>query len=503
MLAPATPAAERALAGAALWAARQGTHAVAPVHLLLALLEEEEGRAVELLAIGKLAREEVFRTFAAAAAAAVPPGVGELPWSAAGRSCLDRARELAADASADRTFSTTHLLQALLQQDDELGATLRRLGLDLGALEAHLQEEQTPPLTLEEPLRLTESGEATDLARILDVAANRAREALRVLEDYVRFSLDDAVLSRAAKQLRHDLAAALEAIPLRSLLAARDTRHDVGTTITTEREQQRFSVVEVVQANSKRLQESLRSLEEYGKLHGGDLGRALEALRYRAYTLERAMLLGAGARQRLADVRLCVLATGSACAASLRWTLEEAMAGGADMIQLREKALADRDLLDRARQVRAWTRKGNALFIMNDRPDIARLVEADGVHLGQNDLPVKEARRIVGPHALIGVSTHDLGQLEQAILDGASYVGVGPTFASATKHFDDLKGVEYVRQACAATTLPAFAIGGINLDTVVQAVAAGARRVAVSQAICQADDPRTAAAALRAAALAG
>jgi thiamine-phosphate pyrophosphorylase len=192
-----------------------------------------------------------------------------------------------------------------------------------------------------------------------------------------------------------------------------------------------------------------------------------------------------------------VLATGSACAASLRWTVEEAIAGGADMIQLREKALPDCALLERARQVRAWTRQGGALFIMNDRPDVARLVEADGVHLGQDDLPVKEARRIVGPEALIGVSTHDLDQLQRAILDGADYVGVGPTFSSRTKDFSELKGITWVRQASEASTLPAFVIGGIQLETVDEAVAAGARRVAVSQAICQADDPRAVAAALR------
>src|SRR5207248_6725982 len=101
----------------------------------------------------------------------------------------------------------------------------------------------------------------------------------------------------------------------------------------------------------------------------------------------------------------------------------------------RQKELSDRELLERAREIRRWTREAGALFIVNDRPDIARLVEADGVHLGQDDLPVKEARRILGPDALIGVSTHDIEQLRQAVLDGASYIGVGPTFPSDTKDF--------------------------------------------------------------------
>jgi thiamine-phosphate pyrophosphorylase len=139
------------------------------------------------------------------------------------------------------------------------------------------------------------------------------------------------------------------------------------------------------------------------------------------------------------------------------------------------------------------------LFIVNDRPDVARLVGADGVHLGQDDLPVREARRILGPDALIGVSTHSLAQLRQAVLDGASYVGVGPTFPSSTKDFAELAGLEFVRRAASETTLPAFIIGGVNAETIGAAVAAGARRVAVSAAVAGADDPRTTAAALLAA----
>src|SRR3712207_5176281 len=131
------------------------------------------------------------------------------------------------------------------------------------------------------------------------------------------------------------------------------------------------------------------------------------------------------------------------------------------MVQLREKSLSDRELLERARQVRRWTRETGTLFIVNDRPDIARLAEADGVHLGQEELPVKEARRLLGPEALVGVSTHDLEQVGQALRDGASYVGVGPTFPSQTKPFPDFPGLEFVRQAAAETSLPAFVIGGV------------------------------------------
>jgi thiamine-phosphate pyrophosphorylase len=148
--------------------------------------------------------------------------------------------------------------------------------------------------------------------------------------------------------------------------------------------------------------------------------------------------------------------------------------------------------------VRLWTRKAGVLFVVNDRPDIARLVEADGVHLGQDDLPVADARRVVGPDALIGVSTHSIAQVRQAVLDGADYIGIGPVFPSATKEFEHFPGLGFVRAATAETTLPAFALGGIGPGNLGEVVAAGARRVAVGAAVARADDPQTAARLLRA-----
>ncbi len=121
---------------------------------------------------------------------------------------------------------------------------------------------------------------------------------------------------------------------------------------------------------------------------------------------------------------------------------------------------------------------------------------ADGVHLGQDDMPVKSSARILGPDALIGVSAHSIEQVRQAVLDGASYLGVGPTFPSRTKKFSEFPGLDFVRAVAAETMLPAFVIGGVNLETVVAASAAGARRAAVSQVLCHAEDPRAAAGAL-------
>jgi thiamine-phosphate pyrophosphorylase len=163
------------------------------------------------------------------------------------------------------------------------------------------------------------------------------------------------------------------------------------------------------------------------------------------------------------------------------------------IIQLRAKNLNDRDLLARARQLRQLTRGTGTLFIMNDRPDLAVLAKADGVHVGQEELSVSEARRIVGPEMLIGVSTHNIEQARQAVLEGADYIGLGPTFPSGTKTFSHFPGLDFLRQAAAEIRLPAFAIGGITRENLAQVMETGIRRVAVSSAVLNADDPTEAA----------
>lgn len=491
-----TPALARAIVGAQDIARAAGSDAVLPEHLLRALLGEDEGLAASLLR--RCGLQELPNWSGPSESDTISEET-MLPLGSGIEHVLARARGISAELSAERTLTSDQVLLAVLLLETPLRQGLEKSGFQMEQLRQAVYSVGGPPLQLDEPLALFEDHEQIDTARIVDAAANRAREALRVIEDYCRFALDDALLSRELKELRHRLTERLSPFSSNALLAARDTRGDVGTTLTSTGEQQRASLRAVVQANLKRLQEALRSLEEFGKLHSPDLGAAFEQERYHVYTLEKAILGGASARERLAEVRLCVLLTGARCAAAIDWTIAEAAAGGASMFQLREKSLSDRELIARAREVRAWTRQAGALFIVNDRPDIARLVEADGVHLGQDDLPVKEARRIAGGDALIGVSTHSLAQLRAAVLDGADYVGIGPTFSSKTKEFEELAGLDFVRQAAAETSLPAFVIGGVNEKTIAAAVQAGARRVAVSEAICAADEPRQAAAVLRAA----
>jgi thiamine-phosphate pyrophosphorylase len=492
-----TPAGTRAIEGAKRWASRLGAAQVQPEHLLFALLEEDEGRPAQLLT-GAGLDLAAFQYKHPRPAVESAKGASERPAApgAAVERVLERARDLALESSADRSVATEQLLLALVLEEEAVCLLLKAEGVDIEQLVCSVSPQDNVPIEIDQPSDLPAPSEIVDAARILYASATRAREALRVIEDYCRFVLDDEFLTRQLKERRHELAAVLDEL-MPGSLEARETIRDVGTAVSTETEFKRISLTQVVRANCKRLQEALRSLEEYGKLGGAEMATRVEKLRYDSYTLERVILMGARSRQRLAEVRLYVLLTGSLCARPLEWTIKEATAGGAQMFQLREKDLSDRELLERARQVRRWTRQEGALLIMNDRPDICLLAEADGVHIGQEDLPVKEVRRILGADGLIGVSTHSLAQAGQAILDGASYIGVGPVFPSETKEFSDHPGLGLVRQVSAETTLPTFAIGGIGPENVGQVVEAGAGRVAVSGAVSRAEAPREIAAALR------
>jgi thiamine-phosphate pyrophosphorylase len=171
--------------------------------------------------------------------------------------------------------------------------------------------------------------------------------------------------------------------------------------------------------------------------------------------------------------------------------LEAAVRGGVDLVQLREKDLPDGKLLEVLEEAREATRRLGVPLVVNDRPDLAVLVGADYVHVGQDDLPPAVVRRFGIP---VGVSTHSPAELDRA---DADYVGVGPVYETPTKAGRPAAGLEYVRHAAAHARLPWFAVGGIDETNVADVVAAGARRVAVVRAIGTADDPERAARALR------
>jgi thiamine-phosphate pyrophosphorylase len=202
---------------------------------------------------------------------------------------------------------------------------------------------------------------------------------------------------------------------------------------------------------------------------------------------------------RPADVRLCVITLRQEGADRDHLAVaREALRGGADMIQLRDKTGSLRDLLPQARAIRALCRERGALFIVNDRVDLALAVDADGAHVGQEDLPAGEARRLLGPR-LLGVSTHDRAQAEAAAAAGADYIGFGPMFATSSKETGyPPRGLAWLEEIHRAVRLPILAIGGITLDNVAGVVAAGATAPAVISAVAGAPDVAEAARQFRA-----
>jgi thiamine-phosphate pyrophosphorylase len=315
-----------------------------------------------------------------------------------------------------------------------------------------------------------------EILRALDAAANRAGEALRVIEDVARFWLDDARAAREARAMRHALAACASAHRAR-LLDARDVRGDVGAAAPTRR----AGPPAVSSAAFRRLAEALRSIEEHAALFDRAWSRAAARARFRAYDLERRLLPVLDRRARFAPVRLIAIVTdehGDPVRAA-----REALAGGAQAVQWRPVRSDDRRALAIARRLAALCR-GRALFFVNDRADLARACGADGVHVGARDLPVAAAREVAGIGAIVGCTTHTLREARRAVRAGADYISVGPMFPSRTKPDVPPRGRSYVRAAL-RLGVPVVAIGGIGSANVAILARAGVERVAVCEAVAR------------------
>jgi thiamine-phosphate pyrophosphorylase len=205
--------------------------------------------------------------------------------------------------------------------------------------------------------------------------------------------------------------------------------------------------------------------------------------------------VGVDRRARLRDARLYFVADRG----GMERALEGALAGGADLFQLRDKDASDDELLAAAEVARERCRAAGALFLLNDRPDLAAACGADGVHVGQDDMRVDRARKLVGDDAIVGLSTHSMQQAQAGSRSGADYIAVGPVHATPTKEGRPAIGVGPIKYASVHVAVPWFAIGGIDTGTVGAVVKAGARRIVVVRAIAEADDPEAMARALRAA----
>ena len=197
--------------------------------------------------------------------------------------------------------------------------------------------------------------------------------------------------------------------------------------------------------------------------------------------------------QKLARSRLYVLVDGRESIDAFATLVSSLVSAGVGLIQLRDNRLTDRQILARAQELRRATAGSDTLSIVNNRPDVAKLAQVDGVHVGQEDLAVPDVRCLVGSDTLVGVSTHSLEQALQAVRDRADLIGVGPTFPSMTKDFSAFAGLDTLKAVGAQIDLPAFAIGGIDRGNLDQVLTTPITRIAVSAAVTQAPDPAAAA----------
>lgn len=334
----------------------------------------------------------------------------------------------------------------------------------------------------------------TSIARMLDANLNRLAEALRVAEDVCRFHWNLVGFAAALKNLRHSVFSALTTagIERRVLVRERDIDGDVGRR-TESPPTSTFSPEDLALRNLQRAKEALRVIQECCRNIVPAVEPEIQELRYRLYGEEKGLCWLADRETRtsaLIDAKLYFLAMPELTERPLTEVTQSAIRGGVHVVQLRAKKLADSLFLNLARQLREVTARERCLFVINDRPHIARLVHADGVHLGQDDLPIQEARAIVGDELFVGRSTHSLAQAQEAERQGADYIGVGPVFTTATKeNHEPVLGPEAAGAIMKQVQVPAFAIGGIDAERIASVVTAGYSRVAIASAISKADNP--------------
>jgi len=321
--------------------------------------------------------------------------------------------------------------------------------------------------------------------RIIDANCNRVSEGLRLLEDIARFLLNDAALCQQLKSMRHSLVRSLSEFGT-GLLSERNSEGDVGVNIESNR--QRQDLPSLVTANAKRVEEGLRVIEELAKLpeispvlHSEDFERA----RFKLYRLERSLLSKVLRQQKIARLTglYVIIDTELLGLKNEVDAASKAIRGGARIIQLRDKHHSKGELLSIAQKLKDLCHKSDALLIINDHLDIALAADADGLHIGQGDLPLSVVRRELPLDKIVGCSTTTSAQAMRAEADGADYIAVGSIFTSPTKRDATVIGLEGLRQIKQGISIPLVAIGGINKDNIAQVMAAGADSAAVISAV--------------------
>lgn len=311
------------------------------------------------------------------------------------------------------------------------------------------------------------SSEKRIVFRILDANANRCAEGLRVIEEIARFAVEDESMLRRIKEIRHDVRDGMNVFASRAY-RFRDSREDVGRTLTTESERLRGSLDSVARANFARAEEALRVIEEFGKLLNTRAAERFKTLRFELYTLEHVFFEGENPRVKFppSPFLYAILDRALIAARDVAAAVASLVEGGVDLIQYRAKGVS----LDQQRAdlcvVVAAAGERSIPVIVNDDPELVLETGAHGVHLGAQDALPADARHMLGPDRIVGVTIHSLEELEKVPLDIVDYVAVGAIFPSPTKPDAPVVGLAFLETVRRSVTCPLVAIGGIDEHTV-------------------------------------
>jgi len=330
------------------------------------------------------------------------------------------------------------------------------------------------------------SAEDLRVYQIIDANLDRAREGLRVLEDWARFGIGGNDFVAKIKNYRQILGSN----HLEVYKQSRNYIEDQFKGLTHQEQNNRKTPEQIICSNAGRVQEALRVIEEFSRLHNHKLSKIASQIRYEIYSLEIDLLSlsnSESSNKILKENDLYVITDQKE---NLLDIIEDILISGVKIIQHRFKKGTDKDNLEEAIKIKNLCKKYNSLFIINDRIDIALASDADGIHLGQDDLDLKTARKLLGYSKIIGISANNKIDISTALKDGCNYIGIGPIFKTATKKEKQPLGIEKIKTLTKDLNIPWFAIGGVSKNNISYLKSNGIKKVALVSQLMNSEDPK-------------
>ena len=324
------------------------------------------------------------------------------------------------------------------------------------------------------------------IAQIIDANLDRAREGLRVLEDWARYGLGQSAIVKKLKNFRQILGSH----HLDYYKNARNYTKDKCNGLNHPEQFKRVYIKNIISSNSGRIQEALRVLEEFSRNNNYELSKAAASIRYEMYSVE-IELMNAKCNKNLSEKLLennLYLITNEK--PDLIKDIKNLLIGGVKIIQHRFKDTNDKNNLNTAKTIKKLCKDNGAIFIVNDRVDIALACDADGVHLGQNDLNLVSARKILGFSKIIGISANNEQGIKNAIEQGCDYLGIGPVFETNTKKTKQPLGIDNLKKLTKDVNIPWYAIGGIKNENIPLLKSNGINKVAIISEIMNDENPK-------------